>query len=104
MWLPCGRLWFGRHAVSHRATLAAGMIANLDLTHQSDGSLLATRIEVDDPGATNVLAGPIGTVFGAQGHIVELGRTNEEFNQSVVPGSNAMPYSFDASTVFKLSV
>jgi hypothetical protein len=83
--------------------LAAGMIANLDLTLQSDGSLLATRIEVDDPGATNVLAGPLGTVFGAQGEIVELGRTNEEFNQSVVPGSNAMPYSFDASTAFKLS-
>jgi hypothetical protein len=83
--------------------LAAGMIANLDLALQSDGSLLATRIEVDDPGATNVLAGPIGTVFGAQGFIVDMGRTNEEFNQSVVPGSTVMPYSFDASTAFRLS-
>jgi hypothetical protein len=85
------------------SALAAGMIANLDLTLQSDGSLLATRIAVDDPGATNVLTGPLGTVFGAQGEIVELGRTNEEFNQSAVPGSNFMPYSFDASTAFKLS-
>jgi hypothetical protein len=89
--------------IGNFSALAAGMIANLDLTLQSDGSLLATRIEVDDPGATNVLAGPLGTVFGAQGHIVDLGRTNEEFNQSVVPGSNVMYYSFDASTAFKLS-
>jgi hypothetical protein len=83
--------------------LVAGIIANLDLTLQSDGSLLATRIEVDDSGATNVLAGPIGTVFGAQSNILELGRTNEEFNQNSVPGSNFMPYSFDAGTAFKLS-
>jgi hypothetical protein len=89
--------------IGNFSALAAGMIANLDLTLQSDGSLLATRIEIGDPGATNVLAGPLGTVFGAQGNIVELGRTNEEFNQSVVPGSNAMPYSFDASTAFKVS-
>jgi Domain of unknown function (DUF5666) len=89
--------------IGNFSVLAAGMIANLDLTLQSDGSLLATRIEVGDPSATNVLAGPLATVFGAQGEIVELGRTNEEFNQSVVPGSNAMPYSFDASTAFKIS-
>jgi hypothetical protein len=89
--------------IGNFSALAAGIIANLDLTLQSDGSLLATRIEVDDPGATNMLAGPLGTVFGAQGAIVDLGRTNEEFNQSVVPGGIAMPYSFDASTAFKLS-
>jgi Domain of unknown function (DUF5666) len=89
--------------IGNFSELAVGMIANLDLTVQSDGSLLATRVEVDDPGATNVLAGPLGTVFAAQGDIVDLGRTNEEFNQSVVPGSTAMEYSFDASTAFKLS-
>jgi hypothetical protein len=89
--------------IGNFSALAAGMIANLDLTLQSDGSLLATRIEVDDPGATNVLVGPLGTVFGAQGAIVDLGRTNEEFNQSVVPGGILSPYSFDASTAFKLS-
>jgi len=89
--------------IGNFSALAAGMIANLDLTLRSDGSLLATRIEVDDPSATNVLAGPLGTAFGAQGVIVDLGRTNEEFNQSVVPGGIAMNYSFDASTPFKLS-
>jgi Domain of unknown function (DUF5666) len=89
--------------VGNFSALAAGMIANLDLTLQSDGSLLATRIEVDDPSATNVLTGPVGTVFGAQGNIVELSRTNEEFNQSVVPGGTLMPYSLNAGTVFQVS-
>jgi hypothetical protein len=89
--------------IGNFSALAAGMIANVDLTVQSDGSLLATRIEVDDPNATNVLTGPLGTVFGAQNQIVTLGRTNEEFNQTVVPGSNFMPYSFDANTAFAMS-
>jgi hypothetical protein len=90
--------------IGNFSAIAAGMIANLDLTLQSDGSLLATRIEVDDLSATNVLAGALGKVFGAQGDIVDLlGRTNEEFNQSIVPGSTLMNYSFDASTAFKLS-
>lgn len=89
--------------IGNFSALAAGMIANLDLTLQSNGSLLATRIEVDDLNATNVLTGPVGTVFGGQSEIVELGRTNEEFNQSVVPGSNFMPYSFNAGTVFQVS-
>jgi len=89
--------------IGNFSALAAGMIVNLDLTLQSDGSLLATRIEVDDPSATNVLTGPLGTVFGTQGVIVELGRTNEEFNQSAVPGGIIANYSFDGSTAFKLS-
>lgn len=89
--------------VGNFSALAPGMIANVDLTVQSDGSLLATRIEVDDSNATNVLSGPLGTVFGAQNQIVVLGRTNEEFNQTVVPGSNFMPYSFDGNTAFAVS-
>jgi hypothetical protein len=79
------------------------MIANMDLVLESDGSLMATRVEVGDPGATNVLTGPIGKVDDAFGYIVELGRTNEEFNQDTVPASNAWNYSFDTSTAFKRS-
>ncbi len=89
--------------IGNFSTLAAGTIANLDLSLQSDGSLLATRIQVDDPSATNVQAGPLGTVFDAQGIINELGRTNQEFNQNTIPGSTVMPYSFDSTTAFKLS-
>jgi hypothetical protein len=89
--------------VYHGIGNSSALIANLDLALQSDGSFLATRIEVDDPGATNVLTGPLGTVFGAQGIIANLGRTNEEFNQNAVPGGIIANYSFDASTAFKLS-
>ncbi len=89
--------------VANFSALAAGMIANLDLALQSDGSLLATRIEVDDPSATNVLTGLVGTLFAAPAEIRQLGRTNEEFNQTDVPGSNGMPYSLDVSSAFKLS-
>jgi hypothetical protein len=89
--------------VGNFSALATGMITNMDLAIQSDGSLLATRVEVDDPAATNVLTGPLGTVFATQNGILELSRTNEEFNQSNVPASNGWTYLFDASTAFKLS-
>jgi len=89
--------------VGNFSALATGMIANLDLAIQSDGSLLATRVEVDDPGATDVLIGPIGKVNDAFGYILELSRTNEEFNQSNVPGGGFWTYAFDASTAFRLS-
>jgi hypothetical protein len=90
-------------SIGNFSALAAGMIANMDLAVQSDGSLLATRIEVDDPLATDVLIGPLGTVFATQDSILQLGRTNEEFNQDKVPGGVFSNYSFDASTAFKLS-
>jgi uncharacterized protein DUF5666 len=85
------------------SALVAGTIANVDLALQSDGSLVATRIEVADTSATNVLTGPLGSVFGAQGEINVLGRTNEEFNQSNTPGGTVGVYSYDGSTVFQVS-
>jgi hypothetical protein len=83
--------------------LTAGTIANVDLAVQSDGSLVATRIEVQDAGATNVLTGPVGSVFGGQGEINVLGRTNEEFNQGNTPGGTVGVYSYDGSTAFRVS-
>ena len=41
------------------ANLAAGTLANLDLAIQPDASLLATRIEVDDPAALMTSTGPV---------------------------------------------
>jgi hypothetical protein len=89
--------------IGNFSTLAAGTIANLDLSLQPDGSFLARRIQVDDPNATNVQSGPLGTVYSTQGIINELGRTNQEFNQNTIPGSTVMSYSFDSTTAFKLS-
>jgi hypothetical protein len=41
------------------SALAPGMFLNLDGALQSDGSLLASRIEVQDPSAVNVSSGPV---------------------------------------------
>jgi hypothetical protein len=39
--------------------LAVGTFIDMDAATQSDGSLVATRIAVEDPGATNVMTGPL---------------------------------------------
>jgi hypothetical protein len=41
------------------STLAVGTFVDMDVAIQSDDSLVATRIAVEDPGATNVLTGPL---------------------------------------------
>jgi hypothetical protein len=57
------------------SALSAGMFVNMDGGLQPDGSLLATRIAVEDPSAINVMTGPliqvaaevpVLTVFGRQ--------------------------------------
>jgi hypothetical protein len=64
-----------QQGVSSFSALSAGMFVNMDGGLQSDGSLLATRIAVEDPSAINVLTGqlvqvaaevPVLTVFGRQ--------------------------------------
>jgi len=48
--------------ISDFSALSAGMFLNLDGALQSDGSLLATRIEVENPNAINVFTGPIMSI------------------------------------------
>jgi Domain of unknown function (DUF5666) len=45
--------------ISGLSALSAGMFVNVDGAIQSDGSLLATRIEVENPTALNLSTGPI---------------------------------------------
>ena len=45
--------------IGNASALAAGMFVNLDGTVQSDGSLLASRIEVENPSAINIWTGPL---------------------------------------------
>jgi Domain of unknown function (DUF5666) len=49
--------------VSGLSALAAGTFVNMDGTIQTDGSLLATRIAVEDPTAQEIGVGPVGSVF-----------------------------------------
>jgi hypothetical protein len=49
--------------VSGLSALAAGTFVNMDGTIQTDGSLLASRIAVEDPTAQEIGVGPVGSVF-----------------------------------------
>jgi hypothetical protein len=64
-----------QQGVSSFSALSAGMFVNMDGGLQPDGSLVATRIAVEDPSAINVMTGPliqvaaevpVLTVFGRQ--------------------------------------
>ena len=82
--------------------LAAGMFVNFDLALQADGSLLATRVEVDDPSASNVMVGPLVTVYGVGSDVWDFGRLQQGSDLDVNP-IDSWGYSVDASTVFKTS-
>jgi hypothetical protein len=48
-----------QQGVTSFSALSAGMFVNMDGGLQPDGSLLATRIAVEDPSAINVMTGPL---------------------------------------------
>ena len=88
------------------SALGAGTFVNADLALQPDGSLLATRIEVEDPNATNVMIGPISFVYCAciaSSHSLwEVGRLQQGSDLDTNP-IDSWGYSYDASTVFRIS-
>lgn len=57
------------------SALSLGMFVNLDGALQSDGSLLATRIAVQDPSAINVFTGPLMFVDEGDPILMQYGRT-----------------------------
>lgn len=52
--------------ISDFSKLAAGTFVQMDGAVQADGSLRATRVEVEDPSAVDVLSGPVMAVWPAQ--------------------------------------
>ncbi len=61
--------------VSGASALSPGMFLNMDGAIQSDGSLLATRIAVEDPSAINVFSGPLMFVDSGTPVLTQYGRT-----------------------------
>ena len=61
--------------ISDASALSPGMFVNVDGAIQSDGSLLATRIAVEDPSAINEFSGPVMFVDLAYPVLTEFGRT-----------------------------
>lgn len=61
--------------VSGASALSAGMFLNVDGAIQSDGSLLATRIALEDPSAVNDSSGPVVSVDNVIPVLLLYGRT-----------------------------
>ena len=61
--------------ISGASALSPGMFLNVDGAIQSDGSLVATRIAVEDPSAINVFSGPLMTVDNVIPVLMQYGRT-----------------------------
>jgi len=80
------------------AGLAAGTFVNLDGVVQSDGSLAATRIAVEDPAATSVEIGPVLFVSNAIPVLEMIGQQE----QGVLTVGGANPFDFE-NTAFQIS-
>ena len=61
--------------ISGASALSAGMFLNVDGAIQSDGSLLATRIAVEDPSAINEFSGPLMFIANEVPVLTQYGRT-----------------------------
>ncbi len=59
------------------SALSAGMFVNMDAGLQTDGSLAATRIAVDDPLAVNILTGPLLQVDSGVPDLLVYGRLEQ---------------------------
>jgi len=66
-----------QQGVSSFSGLSAGMFVNMDGGLQPDGSLLATRIAVEDPSAINVMAGPLMQVAAEPPVLIMFGRQEQ---------------------------
>jgi hypothetical protein len=92
--------------VSGASALSAGMLLNVDGAMQSDGSLLATRIAVEDPSAINEFSGPVMSVDSVVPVLLLYGRTELGALQSFDGRSGIYfdtPYFDFSSAAFNIS-
>jgi Domain of unknown function (DUF5666) len=84
------------------SALSVGTFMVMDGDIQSDGSLLATRIAVEDPSAVDVILGPVMFVSAAEPALAVWGREQQgsDYTDSHVIG--AQNFSFDHA-VFQIS-
>lgn len=88
--------------VAGLAALAPGMFVDLDAAVQPDGSLQATRIEVQDPTALNLMIGPVASISPLAPEFIDFGRQQQGDDLSVNP-INFETYSYNPSAVFQIS-
>jgi hypothetical protein len=85
------------------SALSAGMFVNIDTAIQSDGSLRATRVEVEDLNAHDVMIGPLSDVESTVSDIsvMDLQQQGDDF--CCAPDPAGHPFHLDTSTVFRIS-
>ncbi len=87
--------------VSGLSGLTSGMFVNLDGALQSDGSLLATRIEVENPTALNISTGPLLSVDTLVPALMQYGRT--QMGPLLTDWPTGQPGQYDESPYFDFS-
>ncbi len=90
------------------SALAPGMFVDMDGGLQADGSLLATRVAVDDPSALNIVSGPVLVVSSSLPVVTVYGRQEQGPLLSLGPGGQSGLYVstplYDfSSAVFQIS-
>jgi Domain of unknown function (DUF5666) len=88
--------------VAGASALAAGMFVDLDAVIQADGSLLATRVAVEDMKGVNVMVGPILSFSTPNSNFVVLGTQAQGQDFSTNPPTFTT-FSFSSNTIFQIS-
>lgn len=88
--------------ISGFSALAVGTFVNMDGALQSDGSLLATRIAVEDPSAAAVLRGPLMQVASSTSALFIHAREMQGAGMPGFPTGESLPVKF-GSAAFQIS-
>jgi hypothetical protein len=90
--------------IASASDLSVGTLVNFDLALQPDATYVATRVEVQDPNATDVAAGQLMAVDPSyDGYITTTATQQVGDNLSVQPEGYGAPYMFGTSTMFQTS-
>jgi len=83
-------------------SLSPGMFADVDLAMQPDGTLLATRVEVLDPSANDLVTGPLFNIDPSAGIFNLVGEREQGQDFSSGFRSGGMALQFTGNTAFRL--
>ncbi len=90
--------------IASAADLSAGSLVNIDMALEPDASYTATRIEVRDSAATNVVNGQLVQIYPSYNNYVSTTATEQMGSiVSVQPVGAGYPYEFGSSTNFLTS-
>lgn len=87
--------------IDNLSALTVGMFADMDMAIQMDGSLLASRITVEDPSARDVTMGPIAGVYG-QSTLLYTSQVQQQGVDTPLPIT--WQFQYTGNTIFKTSI